>query len=599
MKSCAIYCRFSSEQQRDSMSIEAQKRACLDFAEKNGLKVFRIYVDKAKSGTSDDREGFKEMISDALSKDKPFDSVLVHKLDRFARNRYDSIQYKHILRKKGIRVLSVSQPIIGSGDPTEVILESVLEGMDEFYSLNLARESLKGMAENARRGWANGGFAPYGYVFEEIKTDKGAKRKYKINESEAKTVRLIYEMYLAGDGVQGIRYKLNLKKMTMRGRPWTKNTITNILKNEKYAGDIVFGKNLNRANRVFDMNFEAVKVKNAHEAIIDRETWNRVQNILQKKAPSGSHPRSAGSDYLFSGMMKCSFCGSHFIGAAAHGRKERYRYYVCGKISREGPGACRQMKLNADAFEDLVIWKLKEHLTRKEYLEKIIRAHNESLRAMIQKSGSSLKRLEKEIRDLDDKRRRLFEAIESGSGLSAEDIAPRIREISSLKAEKEADLDSIRAQAAVKPIRDSAAVLEAWTRFYKDLFGNDAFWKNKAMIQSFIISIEIEERFAVVSYNADIWPRIDRIPLGPEGPGEDPGGGREDPPPGDGGKKPDKRRNRFEYRQGRGAIIALPEPPDSLRAVGLGVMRIDLKDLRRQRGRLSASGPRTIEEPGT
>src|SRR3989338_7928690 len=199
-KTCVIYCRYSSEAQRNSLSIEAQTHECRAFAERQGWIVHKIYVDEARSGTSDDRVSFQEMIHDALSPDPPFRVVLVHKLDRFARNRYDSIKYKHFLRKKGLRVISAGQPILGSGDPTEVLLEAMLEGMDEFYSLNLSRESLKGMAENARQGYWNGGYAPYGYKFTFIQTPKGQKRKLMIEDSEAKAVKLIFKMYLNGLG---------------------------------------------------------------------------------------------------------------------------------------------------------------------------------------------------------------------------------------------------------------------------------------------------------------------------------------------------------------------------------------------------------------
>ena len=137
------------------MSIEAQRHECLAFLTKQGWNLCKVFVDEARSGTSDGRAAFQEMISEVTKRNPPSNVVLVHKLDRFARNRYDSIRYKSLLRRKGIKVVSATQPIVGSGDPTEVLLEAMLEGMDEFYSLNLARESLKGMAENARRGWWN------------------------------------------------------------------------------------------------------------------------------------------------------------------------------------------------------------------------------------------------------------------------------------------------------------------------------------------------------------------------------------------------------------------------------------------------------------
>ena len=98
---CAVYCRYSSEGQRDSMSIEAQRRACTDFAAKQGWTVHKVFVDEARSGTSDEREAFQDMISDGIKKQPPFQVVLVHKLDRFARNRYDSIKYKHVLKRQG------------------------------------------------------------------------------------------------------------------------------------------------------------------------------------------------------------------------------------------------------------------------------------------------------------------------------------------------------------------------------------------------------------------------------------------------------------------------------------------------------------------
>ncbi|MDD5671370.1 MAG: recombinase family protein [Candidatus Omnitrophica bacterium] len=544
MKNCAIYCRYSSEQQRDSMSIEAQKRACSEFAEKQGLAITKYYVDEARSGTTDDREAFQEMISDALSDEKPFKSIIVHKLDRFARNRYDSIKYKQILRKEGIRVLSATQPILGSGDPVEVILESVLEGMDEFYSLNLARESLKGMAENARHGWINGGFAPFGYKLIKIQTEKGTKNKLEIEESEAKIVRQIYDMYLAGEGVQAIRYKLNLEGTTFRrGRKFSKNNVTDILRNEKYVGDVTFGKRLNRAKRTFDFKFEPVTVKNVHQPIIQRKDWEAVQQTLNEHA--AMHPRVSASDYLFSGIMKCDLCGSHFIGAAAHGRKERYRYYVCGKISREGSKGCPQIKLNADRFEKIVIHKLKGKLTAKECLLKMVSEYNDTLKQAIRENERIIPNIKREIEEIDNKRRRLFEAIENGIGLSKEDISPRIKELTALKADKETDLKTLTDQLICKPIKESGRIVDEWIRFYNDLFNDEAFWKNKILIQTMIVEIRIDAKYAYVSYNPDVSKLVDKIRI--DEPPDDGGGSS-------GGGRPPAAPRRFGYSMDRGAI---------------------------------------------
>lgn len=512
-KICAIYCRYSSEQQRDSMSIEAQKSACAEFASKQGWKVYRLYIDEARSGTSDDRQSFQEMLLEAAGKHPPFNFVLVHKLDRFARNRYDSIKYKHLLRKKGIRVVSATQPIIGSGDPTEVILESVLEGMDEFYSLNLARESIKGMAENARRGWFNGGFAPIGYKLVDIQTEKGRKRKLEIVEGEAKIIRKIFSLYLQGLGVTEVRNKMNVAGIKLRGRRFTKNSITNILKNEKYAGDSKFGKKMNRAKRTFDLKFEPVIVKDTHAAIVPRKEWEAAQKMFDRR--SKLSPKAIASDYLFSGVIECLLCGRHFVGHGAHGRNEKYRYYVCGKNARIGPKACAQARINADRLEDLIILKLKERLTSQKNLARMIREHNEALGEALKEKAKSLGRLEREIQEFDQKRRRLFEAIENGqAGITQEDIGPRLKELTAMKAEREMDLERLKAQLAAKPIKSQGNIVKEWIEFYKALFQDQDFWKNKALVQQLIVSVKIDERYAYVVYNPALTNDQDRIPLG-------------------------------------------------------------------------------------
>jgi len=524
---CAIYCRYSSEQQRDSMSIEAQKRACSEFAERQKWNIARFYIDEARSGTSDDRANFQAMIADATAKDKPFDYIVVHKLDRFARNRYDSIKYKHLLNRKGVRVVSASQPIIGSGDPTEVLLESILEGMDEFYSLNLAREAIKGMAENARNGWYNGGHPPYGFDFETVKTAKGAKKKLVVNSAEAKIVRRIYRDYLSGSGIIAIRNGLNADGSKNRsGRPWTKNVVTGILKNEKYAGDMAFGKRPNRARRNYAPKYEAVIVKNCHEAIVSREDHEEVQRRLARNHPSVTHPRAVASEYLFSGIAKCRLCGGHMKGLSAHGRSERYRYYVCSVNDRVNRKACPQRKIRANVIEEIVIAKLKERLTSREVLEDIIRINNEALKELKAKSEKTLERIEADIARIEQKRRRLFEAIEDGiGGLASEDIAPRLRELQEKKTEAEAERERIKASIAQKPIKSSEEILRKWVEFFKALFDDPDFWKNKARIHSLIESIEIDASRVYVTYCAKLKGETDVLMLDKDPPPDGGGGG--------------------------------------------------------------------------
>lgn len=192
-KIAVAYARFSSSNQREE-SIDAQKRAINAFAEQHGYTIVQYYTDSAKSATTDNRPEFQKMINEApLLK---VEAVLVHKLDRFSRDRYDSAIYKHNLRKNGIKIVSVLENF---DDTLEsVILEFLLEGMAEYYSRNLARETMKGLKENAYNARHNGGKPPLGFDVDP-KT-----HKYIVNEDEAIIVRKIFKMYLEGQSYKEI-----------------------------------------------------------------------------------------------------------------------------------------------------------------------------------------------------------------------------------------------------------------------------------------------------------------------------------------------------------------------------------------------------------
>jgi len=497
------------------MSIEAQRRACLEFAEKQGWMVYKIYVDEARSGTSDDRAAFQEMIAGAAAKNPPFEVVLVHKLDRFARNRYDSVKYKALLRRRGIRVVSASQPILGSGDPTEVLLEAMLEGMDEFYSLNLARESLKGMAENARHGWWNGGFAPFGYRAVHIQTEKGEKRKLGIELSEAEIVRRIYAMYLKGQGVNAIRHRLNLEGVRYRGGyRFTKNLVLGILRNEKYCGDATFGKTLNKRKRPMDWKLEAITVKNAHEPVVSREDWDRTQALLNSRRKSVKQPQAVNSEYLFAGAMECAFCGCTFVGTGAHGHGGHYRYYVCNTIIRAGASSCPQRKFNAETLEQVFITKLRERMTAREAIRDLITARNQMLKEAHAQQARVLPRLERELRTIDRRQRKIFESIaDQKIGLTKEDIAPYVRELAAMRAQKELERDQLRAQLGMRPVKVSDAAIEELADFYQALFEDNSFVGRKRLVQGLLVSVRIDERYAHLSYNPALTPERDRVPI--------------------------------------------------------------------------------------
>jgi len=350
-----IYARYSSDNQREE-SIDAQVRAIKDFATREGYNIIRIYADEAKSATTDQRPQFLDMMKDAES--GLFQVVIVHKLDRFSRDRFDSAYYKRHLKKCGVRLVSVLENLDDS--PESIILESVLEGMAEYYSKNLSREVMKGMKETAYQCKHTGGIPPLGF-------DVGPDKTYVINETEAEAIRLIFNMYADGHGYGAIIDTLNSKGYkTKRGNTFGKNSIHELLTNEKYIGTFVFNKaskmfNGKRNSHRLKPDDEIIRIPGGCPAIISNELWERVQARLKaNKRASGAY--SAKIVYLLSGRIFCGSCGGAMVGNRAKmGRnKTEYAYYGCS--NRKTKRTCDMKAVNKAFIEEKVLDALYENL---------------------------------------------------------------------------------------------------------------------------------------------------------------------------------------------------------------------------------------------
>ncbi len=359
MKTAVAYARYSSDKQREE-SITAQLRAIYDYAHKNDIEVIREYKDEGKSATSDDRPGFRQMFYE-IKEIKP-DLVLVHKLDRFARDRFDSAIYRREIQRANARLIAVDQPLDDS--PESALLESLLEGMNEFYSKNLAREVMKGMTENAHQAKFNGGWVPLGY---DIDSDKN----YVINESEAETIKLIFNMKLQGNSYTAIAEELNKQgRFTKRGRPFGKNSIYEILRNEKYCGTYLFNQTPKkvagkRNNRVKKDASQIIRVENAIPIIIPREEWGKVQEMMNGNVRTKS--RTSSTVFILSGILRCPECGSAMTGQSitktVKGEKQKYYYYMCSMAKRTGE--CSHTKqYRKEPLEEKAIEALKNRVIK-------------------------------------------------------------------------------------------------------------------------------------------------------------------------------------------------------------------------------------------
>jgi len=404
----AAYARYSSDNQREE-SIEAQLRAIKEFAKKEGYNLVKIYIDEAKSATTDDRPNFLQMIED--SSKGMFDAVIVHKLDRFSRNRYDSAFYKRILKKNGVKLISVLEPLDDS--PESIILESVLEGMAEYYSRNLAREVMKGMKETALQAKHTGGRPPLGY-------DIDKDGKYVTNQKEALVVKKIYDLFLQGYGYGKIAEELNYQGYrTKRGNLFTKNSIYEILINEKYKGTYVFNRRTSkkegkRNNHKYKDTDEVIRISNALPAIIDEEVFHKVQEKISRRMRG---PRMTGKRfYLLTGKIFCGECTSAYIGNGYRGGRngKKYPIYMCG--NRDRSGGCKNKSIRQDVIEKYVIDQLLNNIFSEHVIMDITKKILDYAQKYDIEKNEEINYLEQKRKDLSSKIERLIDAIEEGFG---------------------------------------------------------------------------------------------------------------------------------------------------------------------------------------
>lgn len=302
----AVYIRVSTDKQEE-LSPDAQRRLLLDYAKKNSIIIpaEHIYIENGISGRkADKRPQFQKMISIAKSKEHPFDIILVWKYSRFARNQEESIVYKSLLKKNNIDVISISEPLIDG--PFGSLIERIIEWMDEYYSIRLSGEVMRGMTEKALRGGYQA-IAPLGY--DTIKGDIPV-----VNKEQAKIIQYIFEQYV-NYGLDKTTIARNLNEQgykTLRGNNFEKRTIDYILENPFYIGKIRWNKSVHGSRSLKDEN-EIITAQGQHEPIIRIETFNKA--VERSKAEYAPKLRKGigYSKHWLCGLLKCNICGSNLV----------------------------------------------------------------------------------------------------------------------------------------------------------------------------------------------------------------------------------------------------------------------------------------------
>ncbi len=324
LKTAVIYARYSCDKQTEQ-SIEGQLRVCEEYAQRNDILIIDTYIDQAMSGTNDNRPDFQRMIKDSAK--KTFDYVLVYKLDRFSRNKFEATIHKKTLRDNGVKVLSAMENIPDT--PEGIILESLLEGMNQYYSAELSQKVKRGMRETRLKGYFQGGNVLYGY--------KVDGRKIVKDEIHSEVVKRIYEEFSKGVCVREIIARLTAQGIYKNGKPLAMNTVYNILRNEKYTG--VY----NKGEEIID---------NMYPAIISRDMFERVQAIL-KTYQHGKN--SLEVTYLLRNKLKCGYCGQSIIGECGTAKNGERKYYYKCRGRKMKLNDCKKTAMSKDDLEHLII----------------------------------------------------------------------------------------------------------------------------------------------------------------------------------------------------------------------------------------------------
>ena len=487
----ALYARVSSDRQDVDLSVAAQLRALKDYAKKHGYSVARQYVDEVESGRIADRPQFSKMIEEGSQPNAPFQVILVWKFSRFTRKREHAVAFKSMLRRKGIRVVSITEQ--ADDTPTGRLLEAIIESVDEFYSENLAQEVTRGMRESASRGFFLASRAPFGY--KRIKVKDGVKERptLEVDPAAAPVVKEIFQSSLMGAGLKEICKDLNDRGITNRGRRWYKSGLAYLLSNEAYTGTAVWGRT-SKGKKADN----PVRVEDAWPALVSRETFGAVQQAMRSRAPKVQRPGRVGSTYLLSGLLKCGVCGRAYIGQKAKGGQ--FAYYICGTLYHDGAGTCEARYLNALRVEDFIVEKIRERILTEETIVDLITLVAEEIDAMAGKLAGRVEAIEGELTDVRRRLGRLYEALEN-SDLTLEALSPRILSLRHREEQLEAALDEAVRQLEERRIElPSTEEMKVYVADLREYLKEGTIPERKALIRNFVEDIKVVGEVATLTY---------------------------------------------------------------------------------------------------
>ena len=443
-----IYARYSSDNQREE-SIEGQVRECQSFAERKGYTVIRTYIDRALSGTrADNRPEFQQMISDSTLRE--FQYVIVWKIDRFSRDKFDSVKYKYALKSSGVSVISATEPIDGS--PEGQMMESVFEGISVYYIKDLAQKTSRGMTENAIKGKFNGGTLTFGYMIDE-------NHHFQLDPVNAPIVLDVFTRYSEGETIRSILDDIN-SKMSNNGRKFTYHFL-------KFQDTV---------------NNEAIP------PIVTQELFDKCQHRLNVNKHKAGSFKNNKEKYLLTGKIFCGICGATISGISGTGKcKSIYRYYKCMNVKKH---KCNKKPVQKELIENIVLNAAMDIFKDKALVKRISKACFD----LQSKESPMLPALKRRLRENQKEIKNLMKAIKAGIVLKTTKS-----ELEKLEAEQEQLETNIAIEKLVKPVIPQEKI-QAWLMNFAAADLSDKSQKQK-IINIFVNSVYVYDDRVVIFFN--------------------------------------------------------------------------------------------------
>ena len=457
-----IYARYSSDNQREE-SIEGQIRECTAYAEKNGITVIKHYIDRALSAKTDNRPEFQQMIKD--SEKRLFDIVLVWKLDRFARNRYDSAHYEYQLERNHVKLVSATEPI--SEGPAGIMVKSMLTGMAEYYSAELSEKVVRGMTENVLKGKYNGGTIPIGFKVDEEKF-------FQIDPLKAPFVVEAFRRYNDGATMKELMNWLNDSGVTTnRNQKFTYNSVQTLLTNKRYIGE---------------NHFKDIVMPDSIPAIVDKDLFEEVQQKIKKNSRAPARHK-AEDDYLLTTKLFCGMCGAMMFGECGTGRnKVVHHYYKCATAKRFK--TCKKKTVRKEWLEDLVIAETMKLIQDDAVIDAIVAEVME----LQDQENTTLPLLEKQMREVENGIENMLNAIQAG--VLTNSTKSRLEKLEAQQKELEVRI----AEEKIARPRLSENQVRFWLTRFRKLDPNVKSHR-ETLINTFVNAVYLYDEKVLITFN--------------------------------------------------------------------------------------------------